>query len=179
MWQFDRGSQVREEAGSLQTPREPVDNFGRLRELVRSSEKIVVISGAGISVSTSFDRSLYSSSEEITSFHSTYASIVELIKPDTGYITGFVTISHIYSKVPIRYTIKGPHPDDKEILETAEHDLRLCPELVLIVGTKLAIPGARSIAADFYHAVRSVSGASFWINKEVRSQWGLDCSSGI
>ena len=37
--------------GSLQTPREPVDDFGRLRELVRSSEKIVVISGAGISVS--------------------------------------------------------------------------------------------------------------------------------
>lgn len=37
--------------GLLQTPREPVDDFGRLRELVRSSEKIVVISGAGISVS--------------------------------------------------------------------------------------------------------------------------------
>lgn len=37
--------------GSLQTIREPVDDFSRLRELVRSSEKIVVISGAGISVS--------------------------------------------------------------------------------------------------------------------------------
>jgi NAD-dependent SIR2 family protein deacetylase len=59
-----------------------------------------------------------------------------------------------------------PHPDDKEILETARHDLRICPELVLIVGTKLAIPGARSIAADFCHAARSVGGASFWISKE-------------
>jgi hypothetical protein len=37
--------------GSLQTIREPVDDFSRLRVLVRSSEKIVVISGAGISVS--------------------------------------------------------------------------------------------------------------------------------
>ena len=61
---------------------------------------------------------------------------------------------------------KKPHPDDKEILETARHDLRICPELVLIVGTKLAIPGARSIAADFCHAARSVGGASFWISKE-------------
>jgi hypothetical protein len=37
--------------GSFQTICEPVDDFSRLRELVRSSEKIVVISGAGISVS--------------------------------------------------------------------------------------------------------------------------------
>ena len=35
--------------------------------------------------------------------------------------------------------------DDKEILETDRHDLRIWPELVLIVGTKLAISGARSI----------------------------------
>ena len=54
-----------------------------------------------------------------------------------------------------------PHLDDKEILEITKHDLRICPELVLIVGTKLAIPGARSIAADFCHATRSVGGASF------------------
>jgi hypothetical protein len=36
-----------------------------------------------------------------------YASIAELINPDTGYITGFVVISYICSKVPIRYIIKG------------------------------------------------------------------------
>ncbi len=59
-----------------------------------------------------------------------------------------------------------PHPDDKEILEAARHDLRICPELVLIVGTKLAIPGARSIASDFCNAARSVGGVSFWISKE-------------
>jgi NAD-dependent SIR2 family protein deacetylase len=54
-----------------------------------------------------------------------------------------------------------PYPDNKEILETAKHNLRICPELVLIVGTKLAIPSARSIAADFCDAARSVGGASF------------------
>ncbi|KAH8690369.1 hypothetical protein GQ44DRAFT_636967, partial [Phaeosphaeriaceae sp. PMI808] len=51
-----------------------------------------------------------------------------------------------------------PHLDDKEILETAKHDLRICPELVLIVGTKLRIPGARSIAANFCHAAGGVGG---------------------
>jgi NAD-dependent SIR2 family protein deacetylase len=59
-----------------------------------------------------------------------------------------------------------PHPDDTEILETARHDLRICPELVLVVGTKLRIPGAQSIAANFCHAARSVGGTSFWINTE-------------
>ena len=42
----------------LQTIREPVDDFSRLRELVRSSEKIIVISGAGISVSTGYELKL-------------------------------------------------------------------------------------------------------------------------
>jgi NAD-dependent SIR2 family protein deacetylase len=59
-----------------------------------------------------------------------------------------------------------PHPDDKAILETAEDGLRICPGLVLIVGTKLESPGARSIAANFCHAARSASGTSFWISEE-------------
>jgi NAD-dependent SIR2 family protein deacetylase len=59
-----------------------------------------------------------------------------------------------------------PHPDDGGILEAVENVLRRCPDLVLIVGTKLEIPGAQSIAANFCHAARSVGGASFWISKE-------------
>jgi NAD-dependent SIR2 family protein deacetylase len=59
-----------------------------------------------------------------------------------------------------------PHPDNNEILETAKYDLRIRPELVLVVSTKLGIPGARSIAVDFCHAARNVGGASFWISKE-------------
>ncbi|MCJ1360468.1 MAG: hypothetical protein MMC33_010473 [Icmadophila ericetorum] len=237
---------ARKMRGSFQTIREPVDDFSRLRELVLSSEKIVVISGAGISVSagfptfedmrkskqTSFDRSLYSSSEEMTSFHSTVRGMcerlhsdltepspfhknidcVERLLPDldakTARLHGRVDRArcgicnwvcdyepHLFQGSDSLYcqrclqrsqarTFQGkrslkvgrlrpnvllygePHPDDKEILETAEHDLRICPELVLIVGTKLAIPGARSIAADFCRATRSVGGVSFWISKE-------------
>jgi hypothetical protein len=44
--------------------------------------------------------------------------------------------------------------------------LRECPDLVLIVGTKLGIPGARLIAANFCNAARSIGGVSFWISKE-------------
>ena len=59
-----------------------------------------------------------------------------------------------------------PHPGDNKILEASKYDLGISPELVLIVSTKLAIPGARSIAANFCHAAQSVGGASFWISKE-------------
>ena len=50
-----------------------------------------------------------------------------------------------------------PHPDDREILKTAKDSLRIYPDLVLIVGTKLGIPRAQSIAANFCHAARSVA----------------------
>ncbi|KIN01387.1 hypothetical protein OIDMADRAFT_145461 [Oidiodendron maius Zn] len=87
---------ARKMRGSLQTIREPMDGFSRLRELMRSSETIIVISGASISVSagfptfedirkskqTSFDRSLYSSSEEMTSFHSTVHGMCEHLYSD-------------------------------------------------------------------------------------------------
>ncbi|PMD66299.1 uncharacterized protein K444DRAFT_517460, partial [Hyaloscypha bicolor E] len=118
-----------------------------------------------------------------------YASIVELIKYNTGYITRYMSISHIYSKVPICYTIKGtckegkrllnisrlrpnillygkPYLDNKKILETTKYDLRIYPELVLIISIKLVIPSARLIAADFYYTTRSIGKASFWISKK-------------
>jgi NAD-dependent SIR2 family protein deacetylase len=95
--------------------------------------------------------------------------MVELIKRDVGYVTGSVIIklylfqgsdSLYYQRCLQRNearTLQGkrllkvgrlrpnvllysePHPDDKEILEVAKHNLRICPELVLIVGTKLGI----------------------------------------
>jgi hypothetical protein len=85
-------------------------------------------------------------------------------KPGPG-IEGQAIIEHWQAETQ-RAFIREPHPDDKEILETAKHDLKLCPELLLIVGTNLGIPGARSIATDFCHAARSVGGASFWISME-------------
>jgi len=35
--------------------------------------------------------------------------MIKLIKSDIGYTTRFVTINHIYSKVPIYYTIKSTY----------------------------------------------------------------------
>lgn len=52
-----------------------------------------------------------------------------------------------------------PDPYDTEILEAVEDDLELCPDLVLVVGTKLEIPGALSIATSF--------GVTVWMSKEV------------
>ncbi|PQE08876.1 hypothetical protein CJF31_00010797 [Rutstroemia sp. NJR-2017a BVV2] len=249
--------------GSLQTIREPMDDFSQLRELVRSSEKIVVISGAGISVSAGCElklflplrifgnpnrprsTALYSSSGEMISFHSTVRGMCERLYSDLTEPSHFHKVMdelartrlyfrhytqnvdcverllpdldaktiRLYGRVdqarcgicnwkPYLFQgsdllycqrclqrsqariLKGkrsltigrlrlnvllygePHPDDKEILEAAKYDLRICPELVLIVGTKLRIPGAKSIAADFCYAARSVGGASFWISKE-------------
>jgi hypothetical protein len=37
--------------------------------------------------------------------------MVELIKPNARYATGFVTISHIYFKVLIRYIVKGAYKE--------------------------------------------------------------------
>lgn len=105
---------ARKMRGSLQAIREPMDGFSRLRELVRSSKKIVVISVAGISASadcelklvykslhrcwlsylvptfadmqkskqTSFDRSLYSPSGEMISFHPTFRGMCERLHSD-------------------------------------------------------------------------------------------------
>jgi len=59
-----------------------------------------------------------------------------------------------------------PHPDDSEILDAVENDLKICPDLVLVVGTTLKIPGALSIATSFCHAARKQGGISVWISKE-------------
>ena len=59
-----------------------------------------------------------------------------------------------------------PYPNDKEILETVKYNLRIYPGLVLIIGTKLVIPGTRLITVNFYYITRSISGISFWINKK-------------
>ena len=59
-----------------------------------------------------------------------------------------------------------PHPDDKEIVAAIEDDLTIRLDLVLVVGTKLATPRARSMATRFCHAAQSRGGAAVWISKE-------------
>jgi len=59
-----------------------------------------------------------------------------------------------------------PHPDDKEILEAIKDAMKTVPDLLLVVGTKLKIPGALSIAKSISHATRSSGGVAVWISKE-------------
>ncbi|RDL30197.1 uncharacterized protein BP5553_10475 [Venustampulla echinocandica] len=59
-----------------------------------------------------------------------------------------------------------PHPGDTEILEAVQNDLETGPDLVVVVGTKLKIPGAQSIASSICHAARSTGGFTVWISKE-------------
>ncbi len=59
-----------------------------------------------------------------------------------------------------------PHPDDNEIIRATEDDLTTCPDLVIVAGTRLEIPGARSIAKRFCYTTRSRGGATVWISKE-------------
>jgi NAD-dependent SIR2 family protein deacetylase len=58
------------------------------------------------------------------------------------------------------------HSDDKEIIKAIDDDLETCPDLLLVVGTKLGIPGARSIATRLCRATQSSGGFAVWINKE-------------
>jgi NAD-dependent SIR2 family protein deacetylase len=48
-----------------------------------------------------------------------------------------------------------PHPNSKELTEVVQSDLRAHPDLVLVVGTKLKIPCARSIAAPWGNSLDS------------------------
>ncbi|KAH9207093.1 hypothetical protein DL95DRAFT_484253 [Leptodontidium sp. 2 PMI_412] len=48
-----------------------------------------------------------------------------------------------------------PHPDDTGILQTIQSDLKAGPDLVLVVGTTLKVPGSLSIATNFCRATQS------------------------
>ncbi|PVH72605.1 hypothetical protein DL98DRAFT_432871, partial [Cadophora sp. DSE1049] len=45
-----------------------------------------------------------------------------------------------------------PHPNDTGILHTIQSCLETEPDLVLVVGTTLKVPGSLSIATDFCRA---------------------------
>ncbi|KAH8792199.1 DHS-like NAD/FAD-binding domain-containing protein [Hyaloscypha sp. PMI_1271] len=58
------------------------------------------------------------------------------------------------------------HPDDEEIMETAENDMVTGPNVLLIVGTTLGRSGPRSMATQLCHATRRSGGVTVWISKE-------------
>ncbi|KAH9205222.1 DHS-like NAD/FAD-binding domain-containing protein [Leptodontidium sp. 2 PMI_412] len=58
------------------------------------------------------------------------------------------------------------HPDDTGILQTIQSCLETGPDLVLVVGTTVKVPGCLSIVTDFCRATRSRGGVAVWISKE-------------
>ncbi|THV49266.1 hypothetical protein BGAL_0204g00120 [Botrytis galanthina] len=54
------------------------------------------------------------------------------------------------------------HPDDN-IFDIIDQDLATCSDLVLVVGTKLRVPGAREIATRLCKAARRVGEVAVWI----------------
>ncbi|KAH7305393.1 DHS-like NAD/FAD-binding domain-containing protein, partial [Rhexocercosporidium sp. MPI-PUGE-AT-0058] len=118
--QLGHQRRIQHTEGPIRIPT-PADTFIRVKELLRSSRKVVVISGAGISANagfptfqqirkskqTSFDRSLYSSPVEATQFHSTVCSMFALTKSDSCQPTPFhktmATLAHEH-RLPLHIT---------------------------------------------------------------------------
>jgi NAD-dependent SIR2 family protein deacetylase len=59
-----------------------------------------------------------------------------------------------------------PHPDEGKIVGAVNKILAKGPDIVLVVGTQLRVPGALSIAKSFCYAARDKGGVTVWISKE-------------
>jgi NAD-dependent histone deacetylase SIR2 len=59
-----------------------------------------------------------------------------------------------------------PNPNDESIFEAIDNDLEICPDLIVVVGTTLKVPGTLQILKDFCRATRSKGGATIWISKK-------------
>jgi len=58
------------------------------------------------------------------------------------------------------------NPDGDTIGKIAERDLRTGPDVVIMVGTGLKVPGARRLVKEFYRSTKSRGGLAIWINKD-------------
>jgi NAD-dependent histone deacetylase SIR2 len=60
------------------------------------------------------------------------------------------------------------NPDELAVEAVFKHDLRECPDAVIVVGTCLKVPGARMLAKEFCRVVKAGrrQGVTLWINKE-------------
>ena len=57
------------------------------------------------------------------------------------------------------------NPNGDMIGKIAERDLRTGPDMVIVVGTGLKVPGARRLIREFCRSVKSRGGLAIWINK--------------
>ena len=59
------------------------------------------------------------------------------------------------------------NPDEEQIVTRWSKDIRKCPDAVVIIGTRLEVPGARKLAADLCRTVKGKRrGTTVWINAE-------------
>ena len=58
------------------------------------------------------------------------------------------------------------NPNGDTIGKVAERDLRTGPDMVIVVGTGLKVPGAKRLVKEFCRSVKSRGGLAVWINKD-------------
>ena len=58
------------------------------------------------------------------------------------------------------------NPNEDAIFRHAKQDLCASPDLVLVVGTQLKVPGARSLARQFCEVAKKSGGTNVWLNKK-------------
>ncbi len=58
------------------------------------------------------------------------------------------------------------HPEGDIIGKIARTDLQRKPEMLIVAGTRLRVPGARQLVKDFCRGVRSRKGLTTWICKD-------------
>ncbi|KAK9460305.1 DHS-like NAD/FAD-binding domain-containing protein [Lipomyces oligophaga] len=58
------------------------------------------------------------------------------------------------------------NPDAEAIGSVTTADLRARPDVLLVVGTSLQIPGVRRIVKEMAQAVRATGGTTIWINRD-------------
>jgi len=58
------------------------------------------------------------------------------------------------------------NPNSTDIGKLTAQDLRKAPDLVIVVGTSLKVPGARRLAKELCRATKASGGTTAWINKE-------------
>ena len=64
----------------------------------------------------------------------------------------------------VLYGEENPHGLD--IRKVAEADLRKRPDLVLVVGTRLKVPGASTLVRELCSTAQKNGGLAVWVNKE-------------
>lgn len=59
-----------------------------------------------------------------------------------------------------------PYPDDTQIFDAVDTDLEAQPDLVVVVGTRLNVPGARASALKFCKVARNAGKTTVWLSWE-------------